>query len=370
VVVTTEHPLRILCCDPEGENRGGLSVALELLVQALLKAKDFELWLLRREPGGYRASCSGHVPQQATNLSMLLSQLNPDVMLGVGWHTWSEIAVRQAARRGLPIVFWSHGVGCLHWYRARPVQASLRWLLRAHRFIGVAATMCQLDHLVVAYARKAHSDPRSVDQALAKGLAKSVSAIGNPIDTSFWRPAEQPDCRRHLVVSVGRLEWQKGHAAALKILLQAPFTKAPLVCLAPVATPYGQKLQQLAARANASERLQLRFGLSAAQRRSFLQQATCLLSWSETEYQSLAMLEALACGCPVIARPRGWLCHAPIPGVLVTSSSRQASSWIDALEADPAWAADLGRQGRAYVVQHHSLVQVSGHWRTLLAALR
>jgi glycosyltransferase involved in cell wall biosynthesis len=358
--------VRILCCDPEGSSRrGGLSIALQRLVEAL-QGPPVELWQLQHQPGSYTACCLGRPTQQAPSLEALLPRLQPDLLLAVGWHTWSEAAVGVARRQGIPALFWSHGVGCLNWYSARPLLGALRWCWRAHRLFSVATALLQVDHLVVAYSRTAALDPRSVDEALARRwLARPVTVIGNPVDTHFWRPAGPPHRSSSMVLSVGRLEWQKGHASALRIVLAARTKHLRLSCVAPAFNAYGQQLQRRAARSAQAHRLLLSLGMTAEQRLEHLQRALCLLSWSETEYQSLAMLEALACGCPVIARPRGWLLHGPIPGVLVTNSQRQASIWLDALAADSAWAARLGQEGRAYVERCHALHVVSQQWRAL-----
>ena len=358
--------VRVLCCDPEGSSRrGGLSIALHSLEKSL-QSQAVELWLLERQPSCYVARCPGYPTQQAQSLELLLPLLHPDLLFAVGWHTWSEEAVGVARHQGIATVFWSHGVGCLNWYSARPLLGALRWFWRAPRLLSVAMALQQVDHLVVAYSRTAVLDPRSVDEALARRwLARAVTVIRNPVNTQFWKPADPPHRSSSMVVSVGRLEWQKGHASALRIVLAARAKHLRLSCVAPGFNAYGQQLQRRAARSVQAHRLLLSLGMTAEQRLEQLQRALCLLSWSETEYQSLAMLEALACGCPVIARPRGWLLHGPIPGVLVTNSERQASIWVDALAADSAWAARLGQEGRAYVECCHALPVVSKQWLAL-----
>ncbi len=122
-----------------------------------------------------------------------------------------------------------------------------------------------------------------------------------------------------------------------------------------VSVPASLRLQVLAPAGSADakalhrqgqpEQLELLLGLDPEHWRRVLQQALCLLSWSKTEYQSLAMLEALACGCPVVARPRGWLCHGPIPGVLVARSRQEAVLHLTRLVAEPAWRAQLELRG-------------------------
>jgi glycosyltransferase involved in cell wall biosynthesis len=262
-------------------------------------------------------------------------------------------------------VLWSHGLATLILYRARLILGVLRWLSRCPELLAVVATLRRCDRLVVAYPRRSRWDERSVDVVLARWLHVPVAVIGNPVDTDFWCPAPagavQP---MGSVVSMGRLEWQKGHGQALSIVVSV-HASLRLQVLAPAGSANAKALH----RQGQPEQLELLLGLDPEQRRRVLQQALCLLSWSETEYQSLAMLEALACGCPVVARPRGWLCHGPIPGVLVARSRQEAVLHLTRLVAEPAWRAQLGAAGRAYVHDHHGLRVVAQQWVNLLEQL-
>ena len=290
------------------------------------------------------------------------------MLVAVGWHTPAERALR-AALPSQRRVLWSHGLATFILYRARPVLGVLRLLSRGPQLLGVVASLRRCDCLVVAYSRRSRWDERSFDVVLARWLNVPVVVIGNPVDTVFWHPASfRPDQPVGSVLSMGRLEWQKGHGQALSIVLSV---SAPLrlQLLAPDATADAMALQRQAQQQGEPERLELLFGLDPEQRRGFLQQALCLLSWSETEYQSLAMLEALACGCPVVARPRGWLCHGPIPGVLVAGSRRQAVLYLERLAEDSGWRAQLGAAGRAYVQAHHGLSVVAQQWTKLFSDL-
>ncbi len=290
------------------------------------------------------------------------------MLVAVGWHTPAERVLKQALA-GQHRLLWSHGLGTLIFYRARPVPGLLRWLTRWPQLLAVIATLRRCDRLVVAYPRRSRWDERSFDAALARWLRVPVVVIGNPVDTDFWRPAVvSRDLAGGPVVSIGRLEWQKGHAQALSIV-SAVSSGLRLQVLAQESSGYAQSLRRQADLHGYPQQLQLLFGLPPEQRREVLQQALCLLSWSETEYQSLAMLEALACGCPVVARPRGWLCHAPIPGVLVARSRCQASRYLRQLQAQPAWRDELGEAGRAYVLENHGLVVVARQWNKLFADL-
>jgi glycosyltransferase involved in cell wall biosynthesis len=363
--------MRILCCDPEGcSRRGGLSIALRRLIDGL-RSPALELWQVEQQTDGWSARCPDQPNQHASTFELLLQRVRPGLLLAVGWHTWSEAAVVAARQKGIPTVFWSHGVGCLTWYSARPLMGFLRWCLRSPRLLSVGTTLQQVDHLVVAYSRSDALDPRSVDETIARHwLAKDVSIIGNPVDTEFWSPAKLRPPQPSSVLSLGRLEWQKGHATALRIAMAAKSRPLHFCCMAPGINTYGKALQRQARRLAGDHRLHLMVGLSPEQRRQQLQQALVLISWSETEYQSLAMLEALACGCPVIARPRGWLRHEPVPGILVANNPREAIDWLDALANDSGLGTRLGAEGRTYVEQHHALAVVTRQWNHVFNQLR
>ena len=295
-------------------------------------------------------------------------QPSAEVLIAVGWHTPAERALQKAVASQSRLL-WSHGLGTLTFYRGRPFLGLLRLLSRFPQLFSVLATLKQCNRLVVAYPRRNPWDERSFDVTLARYLRVPVEVIGNPIDTDLWRPSViRSDFDSAHVVSVGRLEWQKGHAQALAIVISVS-SDICLQVLAPESSAYAKMLKRKADLVGHSQQLQLLYGLASEQRREVLQRALCMLSWSETEYQSLAMLEALACGCPVIARPRGWLCHAPVPGVLIAHSHRQARRYLQQLKKQPTWREELAKAGRAYVVQHHALAVVARQWNRMFAEL-
>lgn len=361
----------VLVCDPEGHARGGLSFALELLAQAADSAQ-FRIWRLQRidSQSGFRLINPQQLLEATGPLERLLELLNPAVFVGVGWHTWSESAVRSARLKQIPVVFWSHGVGCWVLYRVRPLAGLVRWLLRAPGLAGVMQTLRWVDVLVVAYPGRPWWDTRSLDVPLARRMGSSLRTIANPIDTAFWtvdRNLISPE--RSQLLSMGRLEWQKGHMQVLEILARAQLANSRLLCLAPQWTSHAKQWNARATALGLERQAQLEIGLDAVARRTLLRQSLVYISWSETEYQSLAMLEAMACGCAVIARPRGWLCGRAVPGVLVTNSQHQASRWLARLMEQPDLARRIGDSGAHYVQAHHSSSLVQQQWAHLLTEL-
>jgi len=361
----------VLVCDPEGHARGGLSLALEQLIQAGSTAQ-LRLWRLQRleSQPGFRLIRPDQQVEACGSLEALLDRLKPAAMVAVGWHTWSELVVRRAQHLPIPVVFWSHGVGCWVLYRLRPVAGLVRWLVRAPEVWGVIRTLRGLDALVVAYPRRCWWDTRSLDAAFARRQGCPVRTIANAIDTTFWKPdSSQPATPLPQLLSMGRLEWQKGHVQVMEIMAKARLPDCRLLCLAPERTDQAHAWFRRANALGLQGQTCLEIGLEADARRALLRQSLVYISWSETEYQSLAMLEALACGCVVIARPRGWLCERVVPGVLITDSQQQASLWLSRLMRHPALARRLGRAGARYVQAHHGLSRMREQWAGLLAEL-
>ena len=361
----------MLICDPEGSDRGGLSLALEQLIQAGSTAQ-LRLWRLQRleAESCFRLITPDQRIDACGSLDALLDRLRPAALVGVGWHTWSEVVVRRAQRRNIPLVFWSHGVGCCVLYRLRPLSGLVRWVIRAPALLAVIRTLRGLDALVVAYPRCCWWDAHSLDVAFASRLGCPVHTMANAIDTRFWTPdSSQPTTPRPQLVSMGRLEWQKGHAQVLEILAEARLPNIQFACLAPERTGQAYAFLSRAKALGLQRQVRLEIALDSEARRAVLRQSPVYISWSETEYQSLAMLEAMACGCVVIARPRGWLCERVIPGVLITDSQQQASRWLRRLLRHPALARRLGTAGAGYVHAHHALSGMREQWAGLLVEL-
>lgn len=361
----------MLLCDPEGNARGGLSLALEQLIRSSSIAQ-FKFWRLQRQQSqpGFRLVTPDQRVEFCCSLESVFDRLTPAVLVGVGWHTWSGRVVRWAHRLNIPVVFWSHGVGCMVLYRLRPVAGLLRWVVRAPALLMVIQTLRDLDVLVVAYPRCSWWDPRSLDAAFARKLGCPVRTIANPIDTGFWTPSSTHEALlAPQLVSMGRMEWQKGHSQVLDILAEARLPNSRLLCLAPERTGQAHTWLARAKALGLEHQAHLETGLKAEDRRALLRQSLVYISWSETEYQSLAMLEALACGCAVIARPRGWLCQRVVPGVLITDSKQEASLLLRRLIGHPALARRLGKAGARYVQAHHGLSRMREQWAGLLLEL-
>ena len=97
-----------------------------------------------------------------------------------------------------------------------------------------------------------------------------------------------------------------------------------------------------------------------------------LVVGSRTEGQSMAIMEAMARGVPVIATDVGG--NAALvreAGVLVPAGDTAAiRGAIARLVAEPALVERLGRASRAWIAAHHSIDAVAAKYRALYAASR
>lgn len=139
----------------------------------------------------------------------------------------------------------------------------------------------------------------------------------------LFEPAADQSGDGHLIVSIGRLERYKGHqrvvAALPKLLELIPDARVRIVG----AGPYESTLQKMARRLGVAERVEIRAvppgdrgGMAA-----LIARADLVTLLSEYESQGLAVMEALALGCPVLVTgtsalqelvDRGLACTVPL----------------------------------------------------------
>lgn len=290
-----------------------------------------------------------------------------NTVVGVGWHTNSAKLLLQLGSRE-KMVIWSHGLGSLVFYSSKPFLSLLRIVARLFELIECARILRRCDCLVVAYRRRSIFDSRSIDEVMAHMYRTRVVVIPNAIDTSVWSEEDLGITRGALIrtymVSIGRGEWQKGHESAMDIVARMR-SNTGLNVIAPQMTSYLNRMKEKAANGLMKGRLKLSIGLRIEERRRLIRDACCMICWSETEYQSLSILEALACGCPVITRPRGWLRRRKIPGIIIVSCKQEAAEWAEKFYSDQQLRHELGECGKEYVKSRHDIRVVERMWARL-----
>ncbi len=196
--------------------------------------------------------------------------------------------------------------------------------------------------------------------------------VSNPIDTECFRPrdirAEDFGLRAPVITYAGRLGAEKNIESILHALALLP--DGPTLALA----GHGAQehaLRRLAAELGISDRVAF-LGTLDKQRLACLFSASALfVMMSTSETQSMASLQAMACGVPVIAPDQG-----PLAEFVTTGNGRLVSPHDPAalaraiadLLADPDRRAMLGEAAHR-LAQHHSIAAVTDSWESLYRSL-
>ena len=215
---------------------------------------------------------------------------------------------------------------------------------------------------------------------LAAGLVSEnrLSVVGNGVDVDRW----QPDARvraaareelgignEFLWLAAGRLEPVKDYPTLLNAFTRAPKPAHLLIC---GAGPLETELRQLAVRLGLNERVC--FAGFQPQVRRWMQAADGFVLSSRCEGLPMVLLEARACGLPVVATDvpgtreviadgeTGWLAPAGDPEGLAA-----AMSWL--MHTPSRKRRAIGARARQRVILQFSLETVLDRWEQLYGEL-
>ncbi|RJG49457.1 glycosyltransferase [Motilimonas pumila] len=172
--------------------------------------------------------------------------------------------------------------------------------------------------LMQAWSRANHifSVSDSLKQvAIAQGInASKIQVVGNGVDTEIFRPVDKRQARHDLgllvtdkvLVTVGGLVPRKGFHLVIECLAKLPErVKYVIVGGASAEGDYRQHLEQLAAKHQVSERVLFVGAKAPAELKHVLSAADVFVLASANEGWANVILEAMACGIPVIASDVG-----------------------------------------------------------------
>jgi glycosyltransferase involved in cell wall biosynthesis len=309
--------------------------------------------------GEYRFCTPGGARNEA---GPLLDRLHPDVVhvqahFGVG-----RALLEAAAERGLPGIATNHFMpDNLLGYTPFPkrVKDSIaRWawrdLLRVYRDARLVTT----------------PTPRAADVLAGIGLDRPVQVVSCGIDLAHYAaPAVRPADRQMSVLFVGRLDAEKNIDQLLRALTPLPHVRADLVGDG----TRRHDLQTLAAELGITDRVTFHGFVPDAELVRRYAEADVFCMPGTAELQSLATMEAMAAGLPVIAADALALPHLVHHGAngylfepgAITSISR----WIADLAADPGARVRMGAESRAIVAHHDidgALATFEAQYRILL----
>jgi glycosyltransferase involved in cell wall biosynthesis len=234
-------------------------------------------------------------------------------------------AVLLGRRLGKPVVITARGTDITLISHYRLARRWIRWA--AEGAAGIVAVSNALS-----------------DRLIELGVPGSrIEVLRNGVDLELFAPQDRATARRELgldaggpiVLSVGWLIPRKGHDLAIRAAAAMPEGRLVIVGDG----PEGPALQRLARQLGSSERVRFLGSMAQERRATVYSAADVLLLASSREGLPNVVLEALACGTPVIATAV-WgtpeIVGSPVSGRLVEQRTPQAiAAALRELLADP-----------------------------------
>jgi glycosyltransferase involved in cell wall biosynthesis len=274
--------------------------------------------------------------------SRCLRKHDPAVLYAAGLHFHSSaVAARLARSTGVPLILHAHlgPIGDLPLRLRIPTsvyeRSMGRFLVRTAAHV-IAVSEAVRDHVVHLGA-----DPQT------------VTVVANGVDPHRFTPGDPeraPERGDREIVFVGRLIANKGPRELLAAFGRLTHDDATLTFVGD--GPLRRRLEEEVIARGMSGRVG--FAGEVDDVRPFLRRAALMVRPSQTEGQSLAILEAMACGVCVVASdiaPNREVIADETTGALVPVGDEVAlAERIGALLANPGHCRELGAQGRASIL--------------------
>ncbi|MGV9293942.1 glycosyltransferase [Amycolatopsis sp. NPDC003676] len=274
----------------------------------------------------------------------LLDDLRPDVV-----HVQSHFSVGRgllaaAEERGVPAVATNHFMpeNLLGFVSLpEPVTSALtRWawrdFVRVFRRAGVVTT----------------PTPRAAQLLEEKGFPGPVAVVSCGIDLGHYAPVDPAPADPVRVLFVGRLDAEKNVDDLLRALPKVPTLHATLIGDGSCRT----ELEHLAARLDVADRVTFRGFVPDAELVRAYRTSHLFCMPGTAELQSLATMEAMAAGLPVLAADAMALPHLVTPGrtgwLYPPGETEVLGERLLELTSDPALRTRMGRAGQEAVARH------------------
>jgi glycosyltransferase involved in cell wall biosynthesis len=341
---------RVAIISPNPANRAGGVERVCAILEEALAAHGWEVEIVgpARPPTTLEFRLGLGYPTMSWTATKAARQSRPDVIVSNGY-------LGMGTARGIPRVHIYHGT-MPGGTRASSDALPLREVLR--RSISGGASEAIAGHGAAKVV--------CVSQATASEVRRSYrvstdAVIPNAIDTTVFAPLSQPEARSRLgldprgryALFVGRLEHGKGGAVTVEAAGRAGYE---LLIAGATGAPGAKHLGVLAP-------AELAHAYAAA---------NCVVLPSLYEACSLVVLEALACGRPLLTTPVGWMGSflRELPeyrALCVEPNADDVAARLralDSIETDP-----LTTAARAFVLEHNSLEPYGDCWHALLESV-
>jgi glycosyltransferase involved in cell wall biosynthesis len=278
---------------------------------------------------------------------------------------WEEVqfqAAKLARQLGKPYVISAHGM-LDPWSLAQSKwKKKLYLMLRMRRYLDGAAA--------IHFTSKSESDgakPLGLKSPhLVEPLGVDLSEFAKLPPRGSFR-ARYPQLQdRPIVMYLGRIYPQKGLELLVPALARGNVDRAMLVVVGPDQDGFQAQVERLADEHGVRDRIVFTGILRGQSRNEALVDADLFALPSFHENFGMAIVEALACGVPVIVSDQVGICHEIAEGrvgaVVPTQIDPQAQTmrtWL----TDDTLRHDAAARTRPFVEKTYDLLQVAARWK-------
>jgi colanic acid/amylovoran biosynthesis glycosyltransferase len=273
----------------------------------------------------------------AENFLPALREFRPDLLHAHFATQGTAEARRLAAELRVPFTFTAHRYDI---YAKAPPDLAER--------IDAAAAVVTVSRANVRHLRETH------------GVSPhKLHVIQCGIDVERFSPAPRPASPPH-IVCVARLEPIKNHGLLLEACAVLAARGVPFRCVLVGEGPARSEVEETRERLGLMEVVELVGGAEQSEVLRWWQRASVAVLTSEYEGRPVCVMEAAACGVPVVATAVGGvpeLVEDGVTGLLAPAGDAEAvAERLERLLTDPALAARLGADARRRAEREYSVV--------------
>lgn len=270
-------------------------------------------------------------------------------------------SIVMSSLRGVTVVLWPHG-------SLDPFD--LRKHAAVKRVIGPVVVRPLLNRC----AALLFTTDRESQIAVTYGSRTPHEVVALPVepvqvadpDPSGWRRRHGVPSGVPVVLFLGRIDYKKRLPLLVEAMALVSRKDAQLVVVGDGPDSERRLVTETVGRCGLTERVHLTGWLEGDDRREAFAIADVFALLSDAENFGLSLVEALSAGCPVVVSDQVDLAERleqAGAAVRVERDAALAAHAIDAILSDPAAAAELGRCGRAFVVNEFAPAAVAARLR-------
>lgn len=292
---------------------------------------------------------------------------NFDIVHAHAGFIFPTIAARRAARRaGVPFVYSPRGMLVLDLIKRKNFISKTLWCLlfeiancRAASFIH-ATSHLEADEIGNLKLR------RNKIEVIPNGVEPFPDHEEPPIGSA----ATSPNALAPYVLVLGRVSWKKGLDRLICAMSFVPSVN--LVIVGNDEEKYTSVLRSLARKSGVEDRVVFAGPAYGSDKIAWLRGAELFVLSSYSESFGVVVLEAMACGCPVIMTPEVGIAEdiqKTGAGIVVEGSPEKIGAAINALLADPDRSKQLGERGRVVVRDMYSWPKIAAEMESAYLAV-